>query len=142
MLHLIKLAVGIDDTAQLCAVQARRLDAAPGGPGTIPLLTRNTPRRAAELLDGGSLYWVVRGSILCRQRLLAIEEARDGEGQPCCRLRLDPNLIEVVPRSHRPFQGWRYLDPAAAPADRIAGQPNADAASAELAAELRALGLL
>ena len=131
-LHLIKLAVGIADLEQLAALRRRR-----AGDGPCLIGTRQMPKRAAELLAGGSLYWVIRGLVQARQRILGIAPG-DAEGRPRCLLELDHALVPCEPLSHRPFQGWRYLAPEAAPADRNGG---ADLSPA-LARELRALGLL
>ena len=151
-LHLIKLCVGIDRVDQLLAYQKRRraeLEAA-GLPPYNRHLTRNFPRRAAEILatgeEGGpkgSLYWVIRREVRVRQPLHAIEEAVDHEGRKCCALVFEPELIRVEPRPHRPFQGWRYLVPADAPAD-LADQAadQSDDMPEDLRRELRSLGLI
>ncbi|MCU0894250.1 MAG: DUF1489 domain-containing protein [Rhodospirillales bacterium] len=142
-LHLMKLAVGIDSVAHLRAVQEGRR----GEQATLSHPTRHAPKRAEELLAGGSLYWVIRGVIRVRQRLVAIEPGvaavAAGAARPCL-LVLDPALVETVPRPQRPFQGWRYLKGEDAPADAGAvgaGQP-AEELPAELAVELAKLGLL
>ena len=83
------------------------------------------PKRADELLDGGSLYWVIRGEVLCRQRLLGVEPFVDREGIGRCRLQLEPKLTLVQPRPWRAFQGWRYLAAEGCPArsrSRCAGR--------------------
>jgi hypothetical protein len=140
MLHIAKLAVGIRDIAHLQLVQSARLAAG----GELRHCTRNFPRRAGELLDGGSLYWVVAGSMLVRQRLLDITEAAWDDGGKCAALVLDPALVALVGRPTKPFQGWRYLSSRDAPADL----PPAGAARglaelpAHLRRELRVLGLL
>lgn len=139
-LHLIKLAVGVSDLDHLADVQRRRL-AVHGDRPAIPLTTRRVPRRAPEILDGGSLYWVVRGTILVRQRVLGVETAVDAEGQGFCILQLDPELVPTVPAQRRPFQGWRYLEPDDAPGDRT-GAGEGDALPDHLVSELRALGLM
>lgn len=112
MLHLIKLCVGIRDVAHLRQVQAERLAADP------PLLhrTRQWPKRAAEIIDGGSLYWVIAGQIQCRQRITDIRPDQRPDGSACAALLLDPALTLVEPRPMKPFQGWRYLKPEDAPA--------------------------
>lgn len=142
-LNLIKLAVGIDDSAHLAAVQGRRRadSAQSGGSGRLWHVTRNTPRRSAELLDGGSIYWVIKGRIQARQRLIGIETDLDEDGRRFCRLVLDPRLVETEAWPHRPIQGWRYLDPADAPPDRSASGDGRQL-PAGMAAELRVLGLL
>jgi hypothetical protein len=137
MVHLIKLAVGIRDPAHLRAVQAQRVINDP----PLRHVTRHMPRRAAEIVDGGSLYWVIAGSLLLRQRVVAVEPAVRGDGSACTALMLDPALVSVWSRPVKAFQGWRYLAADAAPADLdaasdVAGLPEA------LAQELRALCLL
>ncbi|HLO75230.1 MAG TPA: DUF1489 domain-containing protein [Magnetospirillum sp.] len=135
MINLIKLAVGCDGIDQMKAFQAARLRAS----GQVFLTTRMTPKRVDELLDGGSLYWVIKGQVAVRQRIVAVDSDHDEEGRPCCRLTLDPELIEVEPRPSRPFQGWRYLEPDAAPRDRRPGETEPPP---EMAEELRRLGLI
>lgn len=142
-LNLVKLAVGIDDVDHLARVQQRRRVESARSAGNERLwhVTRNTPRRADELLDGGSIYWVIKGRIRVRQRLLAIETDVDEEGRRFCRLVLDPVLVETEPVAHRAIQGWRYLPAADAPADQRKDAAGKDL-PAGLAEELRALGLL
>ncbi len=141
-LHIIKLAVGIQDVEHLATVQALRLKQARagGGPAILRHVTRNTPRRAAELLDGGSMYWVIKGFVRVRQRLLAVEAVTEGE-KPRCALVLDPKLAPTVLRAHRPFQGWRYLRPEDATPDAGARESRTGMPE-QMAAELRDLGLL
>ncbi|MDF1794776.1 MAG: DUF1489 domain-containing protein [Thalassobaculaceae bacterium] len=149
-LNLIKLCVGIDTVDQLVVFQKRRRGEllAAGLPPYNRHLTRNFPRRAAEIMepsDGppGALFWVIRREVRVRQPLHAIEEAVDHEGRRCCALVLEPDLIRVDPRPHRPFQGWRYLDAADAPADlRGSGHDEGDEMPEEMRRELRALGLI
>ena len=132
LIHLAKLCVGVTDVAELADWQA----------GREPLhYTRNTPRRTAELVGGGSLYWVIAGQMTVRQRVLAVRSARGPDGVPCATLVLDPALVLVVPRPVRAFQGWRYLEPDDAPADVVAGD-DLNALSPELRRELAAMGLL
>ena len=142
-LHLIKLAVGIKDVAHLAGIQERRLSdsiAAGNGPRLFHV-TRNVPRRSAELLDGGSIYWVIRGRIRVRQRLLDVESDTDGEGRRYCRLMLAPELVETQQWPHRAIQGWRYLPADAAPPDLLRTDAEAGLPP-EMAEELRELGLL
>ena len=135
--HLIKLAVGVRDIAHLHELQKAR--AAQNPP--LRHFTRNFPKRAGELLDGGSMYWVITGTILVRQRLLGIERDTESDGTACAALVLDPKLIRVEARPMRAFQGWRYLPPADAPADLTATSASADMPE-ELRRQLAALGLL
>ena len=140
MLHLTKLCVGISDVTQLRQAQAARL--ARGE--VLRHLTRSFPRRAAEITDGGSLYWVIAGATVVRQRVIDIEETTYADGSKCAALVFDPELVAVVARSTKPFQGWRYLDPAAAPAD-LTGVLTAEGSNAlppALRRELEHLGLL
>lgn len=136
--HLLKLCVGVDEIAGLAQWQAERLRRQK----RIDHVTRMIPKRAEELVGGGgSIYWVIRGLILVRQQITAIEPFTDGEGIERCKLVFDPKLVPVRPSPRRAFQGWRYLPAADAPPD-LAG----DAASGDLSdamrADLAALGLL
>ena len=138
MLHLIKLSVGTEDLDDLAAWQARRRARS----GRVFHRTRMAPRRREELLDGGSIYWVIKGYVRARQRLLDIEAAVDEQGRACNLLILDQELVRTVPRAHRPFQGWRYLAPEDAPPDLDSVADGLTDMPPEMAAELRELGLL
>jgi len=127
----------VRDIAHLQALQTAR--AAQNPP--LRHVTRNFPKRADELLDGGSIYWVITGTISARQRLTAIERATDSDGTPRTALILHPELIRVEPRPMRAFQGWRYLPIADAPADLSEGSASAQMPEA-LRRQLAALGLL
>lgn len=137
MVHMMKLAVGIRDIAHLREVQARRR-AAEGGLGHQ---TRNFPRRAGEIVAGGSMYWVIAGAVVVRQRIAEITAAtyEDGSARAC--IQLDPDLVPVAGRPTRPFQGWRYLAAEAAPPDLAATASQGDLPEA-LRRELQALGLI
>ncbi len=136
-LHLIKLAVGIESLAHLRAVQARRLRTT----GSLFHVTRYAPRRAAEVLSGGSIYWVIKLQVRARQRVRALSPHRVSDGGATkCAIVLDPALVPTVPVPRRPHQGWRYLAACDVPPDL---ESVADGACPpEMAAELRALGLL
>ncbi len=140
MLHLTKLCVGISDVGQLRGLQQARL--AEGG--ELRHRTRSFPRRAAEIIDGGSLYWVIAGATVVRQRVVDVVEDRWEDGSRCAGLIFDAELVAVAARPTRPFQGWRYLDPAAAPPDLAANlaAQGSDALPAALRRELEGLGLL
>ena len=132
-LHLIKLCVGAATPDDLAAWRAARKAA-----GHRPIIhTRQTPKRAAEILDGGSLYWVFKGVILTRQLVLAIETIGEGEHRRC-EILLDEPLIPTAPQPRRAFQGWRYLEPKDAPADL--GSVADGEAPPELARRLREIG--
>lgn len=143
-LHLLKLCVGADSIGDLEGWVTQRLDEMRrrGEPPEHRHTTRMVPKRVAELLDGGSLYWVIRGEIAARQRLLAIQSFTDGAGIGRCNLVLEPAVIRVDPRPHRPFQGWRYYRPEDAPPDYDAVTADVAAMPEPLRRDLRALGLL
>jgi hypothetical protein len=113
MLHMIKLAVAVRDVAHLAEIQARRAKNDP----PLRHQTRNGPKRADEILDGGSIYWVINRAVLVRQRILGIVKDVWDDGSACTGLVLDPELVRVMPRAQKPFQGWRYLPAADAPGD-------------------------
>jgi hypothetical protein len=140
MLHLMKLCVGIRDIAHLREVQAARRKSDP----PLRHRTRNFPRRAEEIRDGGSLYWVIAGAILVRQRVLDIVEDSREDGTACAGIVLHRTLVPVAGRPIRPFQGWRYLEAADAPPDLVksARARGEEELPPALKRELRALGLL
>ena len=143
-LHLIKLCVGCESIADLeewieeNRAHHRRL----GRDYEQTHTTRMVPKRVEELLDGGSLYWVIRGQVACRQTLLDIRPFTDGDGVGRCRLVLEPKVIPVAPRPFRPFQGWRYLDPNEAPRDIDPKAGDLATMPEDLRRELAELGLL
>lgn len=141
-LHLIKLAVGVDNLAHMKEVQASRRKQRRQKPSTPHwVYTRNTPRRGEELLKGGSLYWVIRGVIRCRQELVGFEEDFDKEeAHKYCRIQVKRTIVPTAPKTCKAFQGWRYLDPRNAPPDLASGD-SADMPP-DMAAELKRLGLL
>lgn len=144
-LHLIKLAVGCESVTELKEWIAERMLTArkKGLPEHHVHVTRMTPKRIEEILAGGSLYWVIKGEIAAREKLIAVEPFRDGDGVGRCRLVMLPKVIAVSPRPMRPFQGWRYLPPGDAPPDL--GKTSADSLAAmpePMRRELRELGLL
>ena len=75
------------------------------------------PARRDEVLDGGSLYWVIKGAIQVRQRIVDLRSITDAAGVKRCQIVLEPVLHPTRPQPRRPFQGWRYLKPDDAPAD-------------------------
>lgn len=144
-LHLIKLCVGAPSIEDLAQWQAGRIAAMKkaGEPVQLFHTTFQTPKRQPELLDGGSLYWVIKGMIQVRQKLVGLEEGHKDDGSRCCRLMLDLKLIPVRPVPRRAFQGWRYLEAAEAPPDldEIAGGGFADLPP-KMRRELAELGLI
>ena len=143
-LHLIKLCVGCDSVADLedwikqKLKEKKRRGQRPEHIHT----TRMVPKRAEELTSGGSLYWVIRGQIMCREKIADIRPFVDKEGVGRCRVVLVPKVILVEPRPYRAFQGWRYLDPKDAPRDLDRAAPGARAMPEDMRRELRQLGLL
>lgn len=143
-LHLMKLCVGVNEVSELRAWQKKRL-AERRAQQEKPALfhvTRMMPKSKDELLDGGSLYWVIRGAIRVRQRLVSVEAFRDKQGISRCRLGLDPKLVLTLPQPRRAFQGWRYLSPQDAPRDLSRSAAAQGDLPVALQSELAALGLL
>lgn len=117
-LHLVKLCVGVSSIQELVDWQEGRIKERRKKklPLVLMHVTRQTPKRAAELLDGGSLYWVIKGHICCRHRILELKHVTKN-GTPHCGIVYDPELVPTVRRFQRPFQGWRYLAARDAPTD-------------------------
>jgi len=143
-LHLIKLAVGCDSVKDLKSWVAERMQTAKkkGLPLHHVHVTRMVPKRVDELLSGGSLYWVIRGEIAAREKIIAIEPFRDRDGIGRCRLVMQPKVVPVLQRPMRPFQGWRYFTEDAAPPDLKAAGTGVANMPEPLRRELRELGLL
>jgi hypothetical protein len=142
--HLIKLAVGCDSLKELKGWVAERMKTAKkkGLPRHHIHITRMTPKRDEEILAGGSLYWVIRGEIAAREKIIAIEPFRDRDGIGRCRLVMQPKVIAVSPRPMRAFQGWRYFEESVAPRDLGKSAASIAAMPEPLRRELRDLGLL
>ena len=138
-LNIIKLCVGAESVEDLLDWQSQSRDR--WAPGTAEHVTRMWPKRADEVLDGGSLYWVVKGAILCRQRILALEERRGSDGIARCALVMDAEVIRTEAAPRRPFQGWRYLAPEESPRDLPKGRALDDALPPALAQALAEIGL-
>ena len=118
-MHLIKLCVGVDTVKELAEWQADRLKrlARRGRTPELCHRTLQTPRRRDEVLDGGSLYWVIKGFVLVRQRVIDLRADAKDDGTACCGIVLDAELVATRPHPRRAFQGWRYLEAADAPRD-------------------------
>jgi hypothetical protein len=142
--HLVKLCVGIERLQDLRAWQAKRLDDLARA-GRVPELchkTKQMPRRKDEVLDGGSLYWVIKGFVSARQRVVDLNETVREDGSPCCGIVLDPAIIETRPHPRRPFQGWRYLEPDETPPDLAVADDSIADMPPGMREELRALRLI
>jgi hypothetical protein len=143
-LHLIKLCVGADSVRDLEDwIKQKLKDKRKRGEKPEHIhRTRMVPKRADELVDGGSLYWVIRGVVTCRQRIRAVRPFHDKDGIGRCGIVLDPKIILVAPRPFRAFQGWRYLAPKDAPEDLDRVAKGAAAMPETMRRELRELGLM
>ena len=141
MLHMVKLCVGISSVEELEQYRRSRCVKVEGLEGEFHLhRTRMRPRRSDEIVGQGSLYWVIKGAIRCRQAIVALAHETDREGRNCCDIIMMPQLIHTIPNPKRPFQGWRYLSGEDAPADLDRGSDNQN--DEALAQELAALGLI
>ena len=144
-LHLLKLSVGPSSIAELAERHAHhRAEALRAGRDPTPFhTTRMIPKRRQEISGRGSIYWVIKGTLCCRQALIEIVPITGEDGIARCRLMLGERLIPVAPRPCRPFQGWRYLRQKDAPADLDADAMSDLAEMPEaLRHELAGLGLL
>ena len=136
-LNMMKLCVGCDSPDDLAARQAQRF-----GTGPASHITRMWPKREGELLDGGSIYWVFKGVMMARQRILGLDERMGEDGIRRCALILDRDLVRTTAVPRRPFQGWRYLKGDEAPLDLPKGREREEPLPANVAAELAAMGLI
>ncbi len=117
--NLMKLSVGTESVAQMIEWQRHRSKQV--ADGQYYHITRMWPKREAEILNGGSIYWVIKGEISARQRILRLDEKIGEDGIRRCGIVLDPEVVPTVSALRRPFQGWRYLAPEDAPADLSQG---------------------
>ena len=142
--HLIKLCVGVDTVKELHDWQAERLRRlrTEGKKPKLRHRTLQTPRRRDELLGGGSLYWVIKGLVLVRQRVLDLVPDVKDDGIACCAILLDPELVATRPQARRAFQGWRYLPASDAPPDRGPAADADDGIPGAMRAQLRELRLI
>jgi hypothetical protein len=138
-LHLVKLCVGADSVADLEDWIKQKTK---GGKKEHVHTTRMVPKRAEELIDGGSLFWVIRGEVTCRERILEIRPFTDKDGIGRCRIVMDGKVVLVEPRPRAAFQGWRYLETKEAPRDLARAAPGAARMPEAMRRELRELGLL
>ncbi len=141
--HILRRAFHIDSVDDLVSIQRKLVEdeRAAGRPPWLYQRMRSTPTRQAEIVDGGSIYWVIKGYVRARQRIMEIEPRMDSEGRKRCFLRLDPNVVHTELRPLKPRRGWRYLKEEEAPPDHAEAIDGEEIPS-EMAAELRELGLL
>lgn len=138
-INLVKLCVGAERVEDLLHWQN---NPRAHGPDGLPRhVTRMWPKRAEEILNGGSLYWVFKGSVLCRQRVLRLDEVDRGDGIRRCGIVLDPEVIRVSATTKRPFQGWRYLKPEDSPRDLPKGREDEETLPLDLQNALAEIGV-
>lgn len=137
--NLLKLCVGADSVEDLANWQ--QAHAAHWPKGRAVHVTRMWPKREAQVLAGGSLYWVIKGTILCRQQIMGLERVAGSDGVERCALILHSDIVRTEAAPRRPFQGWRYLDPADSPRDLPQGRASEEALPPALAQMLAEIGL-
>lgn len=139
-IHLIKLSVGSESVESLIAWQKTGKSHGPDG---LPRhVTRMWPRREDELLQGGSIFWVIQGLVQCRQRILRLDEVTGQDGIRRCAIVMDPEIIRTSTAPKRPFQGWRYLNPSDAPVDLPATRQAEDALPEDMSVALANIGVI
>ena len=136
---MIKLCVGAESVEDLEGWQ--RTHPSPFETGERRHVTRMWPKAEDQVLNGGSLYWVIKGVILCRQRIIRFDEVVREDGIRRCGIVLDPEVIRTVAAQRRPFQGWRYLEPKESPPDLPKAREGDDSLPPEMAEELAAWGV-
>lgn len=140
-MNIIKLCVGVSSVEELLAWRAERKSQGLGrADGLVVHRTRMMPKMADEIAGEGSLYWVIAGTVRCRQRIVGFEATTDAEGKAQCHILLDPEIIRTIPYPRRPFQGWRYLDAKDSPPDLTTD--HGEAPPEGMAEELAELGLI
>ena len=141
--HLLRMAVRVESISHLKRIQNERLrERVKQGESGLYTFTRNIPKRVDNLIDGGSIYWIIKKYIRARQRILGVERHVNGEGRPYCAIQIDPDPIQVVARRQKAFQGWRYLKPEDIPLDLKISERQVTDMPTEMADELRELGLI
>ncbi|MFW8596043.1 DUF1489 family protein [Cribrihabitans neustonicus] len=139
-INLVKLSVGTESVDSLIAWQTSQAARARGGhPRHV---TRMWPKREAELLNGGSIYWVIKGLIQCRQRIVSLDEVTGSDGTRRCAIVLDPEIHRTHTAIKRPFQGWRYLKPGESPADLTQSRSQEEPLPPELSQALAEIGVI
>lgn len=139
-INLIKLSVGSESFESLAAwQQTKRAQTADGYPRHV---TRMWPKREKDILNGGSIFWVVKGVLTCRQRIIRLDEVIGSDGIRRCAIVSDPELVRVQSALKRPFQGWRYLKPEDSPPDLPEGREREEPLPVELNRALAEIGVL
>lgn len=138
--HILKLCVGIESVEHLIQVRKGREHLLPDGTPYNYHITRFRPKRAKEILQGGSIYWVIKGFVQVRQRIIGLDMIETDTGAKC-KITMDTCLVRTESQPRRPHQGWRYLETADAPRDILAGE-SVDHLPLDLSAKLREMGLI
>lgn len=144
--NFLRTGVGVDSIRHLYDIQQSYRKLESSGESFAFLTTRRTPTRANDLLNGGSVYWIINRQICARQIIMDIQTLADNNGQAYCRIVMSPEIMLTSPVSHRHIQGWRYLPQEKAPADLRPFDPydqdNDEGPDPQMAAQLAELGLL
>ncbi|MCF6196232.1 MAG: DUF1489 domain-containing protein [Emcibacter sp.] len=138
--HILKLCVGIDSVDHLIEVRKGRQNLLPDGTPYNYHITRFRPKRAEDVLDGGSIYWVIKGFVQVRQSIIGLEKLETDTGVKC-KIIMDTTLVRTESQPRRPHQGWRYLEPSDAPRDILDGQ-RTDNLPRDMSDKLREMGLI
>ena len=141
-LHILRTAYQIGSMQELSEVQAHFRMQQHNGRDVVMATTRRKPQREAELLDGGSIYWIIKNQIQARQKILDIDMVEEDADSKHCRIFLDPKIIRVTPKRKRAVQGWRYLQGFDVPKDIGPYYPTDDDLPEDLAKEIRDLGVI
>lgn len=141
-INLLKIAAGIGSVSELSQRFEAYGEYDPELGFVVPIVTRNVPRQKEALMDGGSIYWIIKGLIQVRSQIIDLQEDEDSDGRRLCRIYVSPKIQLVVPTKRRGFQGWRYLQTSDAAPDMDDMPLDAGGQDIEMAAELKELGLL
>lgn len=141
-MHLVKLCVGVSEIEELEHWRSQVISEqrAKGERLLVPHVTRMFPTRGDELLNGGSLYWVIKGVIQCRSKIISLDRVIGSDGIKRCAIMMDPEVIKTARTPKRPFQGWRYLKPEDAPRDLSDPDGGGDELPEEMRAQLMEMG--
>lgn len=141
-LHILKVAAGIGSLEHLRDVVQRYAYQDPELGPIMHMSSRNRPKRADEIVEGGSMFWIIKRTVVARAPIIAIREEERFDGKTGCQFCIRPEIFATVPQPKRGFQGWRYYKDEDTPDDLITGDSDAGKGSPELAQELQELGLL
>lgn len=141
--NLLRPAVGITDMTHLHEIQRHFRTRTHEGQDVVVATTRRLPRQKDDILAcDGSMYWIIKNTIQARQKIIALDLVEDTDGETYCQILMDPQIIRVSPRKKRAFQGWRYFKGTDVPEDIGPFSPSDDELPAEMAEELRSLGII